>query len=218
MHVEVTSVEAARLMLASRVDITALQLKALAGTLPDQPLELRGELSPPPSTPEPAAGMDRAIDLPPDVRAARAEVAVAQAKVRKEQADGRWDASVTLGYQRQDFGFNLRGLTDSGTRQIQDVFHYFGGGVTITLPVRNRNEGNIAAAGAEATAAERRREFSELIARQEVAEGIRQYGGCRRTGGLYQRPGPRTGRGHLRLLRPRQRLGPWTAPVGHGEQ
>ena len=207
MRVEVNRLEAARLMLASRVDITALQLKALAGTLPDQPLELRGELSPPPSTPEPAAGMDRAIDLRPDVRAARAEVAVAQAKVRKEQADGRWDASVTLGYQRQDFGFNLRGLTDSGTRQIQDVFHYFGGGVTITLPVRNRNQGNIVAAGAEATAAERRREFSELIAHQEVAAALAQSEAARRTVELYERGVRGVARANVDVVRQSYGLG-----------
>src|SRR5439155_131315 len=88
----------------------------------------------------------------------------------------------------QDFGFNLKGVTDSGsTRQIQDVFHYFGAGITVMLPARNRNEGNIAAAGAEATAAERRREFSELIARQEVAAALAQYEAARRTVELYGR-------------------------------
>jgi outer membrane protein, heavy metal efflux system len=188
MRVEVNRLEAARLMLASRVDVTALQLKALAGTPPDEPLDLRGDLSSPPPPPEGAVVMNRAVDLRPDVRAARAEVAVAQAKVRKEQAEGRWDASVNVGYQRQDFGYNLRGLTDSGgTRQIQDVFHYFGAGVTVTLPVRNRNEGNIVAAGAEATAAERRREFSELIARQEIAAALAQSEAAHRTVDLYER-------------------------------
>src|SRR5688500_17863925 len=93
----------------------------------------------------------------PDLQAARSEIDIARAKVRKERAEGRWDASVNVGYQRQDFGYDLRGLTANGTiRPIQDVFHYFGAGVTVMLPVWNRNEGNVAAATAEATAAERR--------------------------------------------------------------
>ena len=51
---------------------------------------------------------------------------MAAARVRKEEAEGRWDARVNVGYQRQDFGFDLRGLTESGaTRPIHDVFHYF---------------------------------------------------------------------------------------------
>jgi len=188
MRVEVNRLEAGRLMQASRADVAALQLKALAGTPPDEALDIRGDLSSPPPVPALADALGRSVEQRPDVRAARAEVAVAQAKVRKEQAEGRWDASVNVGYQRQDFGFNLRGLTDSGsTRQIQDVFHYFGAGLTVTLPVRNRNEGNVAAANAETTAAERRREFSELIARQEVAAALAQYEAARRTVELYER-------------------------------
>jgi cobalt-zinc-cadmium efflux system outer membrane protein len=188
MRVEVNRLEAGRLMLASRADVATLQLKALAGAPPDEPLDIRGDLSSPPPAPALADALGRGVEQRPDVRAARAEVAVAQAKVRKEQAEGRWDASVNVGYQRQDFGFALRGLTDSGsTRQIQDVFHYFGAGLTVTLPVRNRNEGNVAAANAETTAAERRREFSELIARQEVAAALAQYDAARRTVELYER-------------------------------
>src|SRR5205807_2297615 len=117
-----------------------------------------------------------------------ADVAMARAKTRKEEAEGRWDASVNVGYQRQDFGFNLNGLTNSGAaRPIQDVFHYFGAGVSIMLPVRNRNQGNIAAAVAETQAAERRVEFAELLVRQEVAAALAQYAAARRSLEIYGR-------------------------------
>ena len=69
---------------------------------------------------------------------------MAEAMIQKEKADGRWDASVNVGYMRQDFGYDLRGLTASGSTQpIQDVFHYVGAGVSITLPVRNQNQGTL---------------------------------------------------------------------------
>ena len=208
MRVEVNRLEAGRLMQASRADVATLQLKALAGTPPDEPLDIRGDLSSPPPAPALADALGRGVEQRPDVRAARAEVAVAQAKVRKEQAEGRWDASVNVGYQRQDFGFNLRGLTDSGsTRQIQDVFHYFGAGLTVTLPVRNRNEGNVAAATAETTAAERRREFSELIARQEVAAALAQYEAARRTVELYERGVRGVARANVDVVRQSYGLG-----------
>jgi len=94
---------------------------------------------------------------------------------------------VNFGYQRQDFGFPLNGVTSSGaTRPIQDVFHYFGGGVSIVLPVRNRNEGNVAAALAESQAAERRQEFATLVARQEVDAAFTQYEAARRAVDLYE--------------------------------
>jgi cobalt-zinc-cadmium efflux system outer membrane protein len=138
----------------------------------------------------------------------RADVAGARAKVRKEQAEGRWDASVNVGYQRQDFGFMLNGLTDrGGTRPIQDVFHYFGAGVTITLPVRNRNQGNIAAAEAEGRAAERRLEFMELMARQEVGAAFAQYEAAQRSLQIYERGVRDVARRNLDVVRSTYELG-----------
>jgi cobalt-zinc-cadmium efflux system outer membrane protein len=209
MRVEVNRLEAGRLMQTSRVEVATLQLKALAGAPPDAPLDVQGDLS----SPElPVGGradvLGHAVDLRPDVRAARAEVAVAQARVRKEQAEGRWDASVNVGYQRQDMGFNLRGLTDTGaTRPIQDVFHYFGAGISVVLPVRNRNEGSIAAAGAEALAAERRQEFAELIARQEIVAAMTQSDAARRTVELYERRVRGVARANVEVVRQSYGLG-----------
>jgi cobalt-zinc-cadmium efflux system outer membrane protein len=106
---------------------------------------------------------------------------MAEAMVRKERAEGRWDASVNVGYMRQDFGYDLRGLTAHGsTRPIQDVFHYVGAGVSITLPIRNQNQGNIAAAMASATAARRRVDMVTLMIRQEVTAAFTQYEAAQR--------------------------------------
>jgi cobalt-zinc-cadmium efflux system outer membrane protein len=186
--VEVNRLEASRHLGQGRVEIAALQLKALVGMAPDAPLAVKGDLTPSPQTLNPADAMQRAITDRADVAVARAEAAMAAAMVKKEQAEGRWDASINVGYQRQDFGFMLNGLTASGsTRPIQDVFHYFGGGISITLPVRNRNEGNIAAATASERAAERRVEFAVLTVQQEVAAAFTQYEAAQRSLQLYER-------------------------------
>ena len=186
--VEVNRLEASRQMLASRVEIVTLQLRALAGMTPDAPLVLRGELHPGPPPTDRVEAARRALAGRPDLAVSRADVAAARARIQKEQADGRWDATVNVGYQRQDFGFGLNGLTASGApRPIQDVFHYFGGGVSIVLPLRNRNEGNVAAATAEARAAERRQEFITLMIRQEVEAAFTQYEATRRALGVFER-------------------------------
>ena len=102
----------------------------------------------------------------------------------------------------------LNGLTDSGaTRPIQDVFHYFGAGVSITLPVRNRNQGNIAAAEADARGAERRLEFAELIVRQEVSAAFAQYEGARRSLDIYERGVRDVARRNLDVVRQTYGLG-----------
>jgi outer membrane protein, heavy metal efflux system len=206
--VEVNRLEASRQLLASRLEVATLALKALAGLPPESPLPLGGRLTTPPFVPARGEPVQRALANRPDLVAARAEVAAAEARVRKEEAEGRWDASVNVGYQRQDFGFGLRGLTDSGsTRPIQDVFHYFGGGISIMLPVRNRNEGSVAAARAETTAADRRREFMELMARQETEAAFAQHEAARRSLGLYERGVRDVARRNLDVVRQAYGLG-----------
>jgi outer membrane protein, heavy metal efflux system len=205
MRVEVNRLDVNRVVLVSRADIVMLQLRSLAGMAPEAPLALAGDLASPPNVPDPT---DLRSAERPDVRAARSEIDVARAKVRKEQAEGRWDASVNVGYQRQDFGYDLRGLTASGaTRPIQDVFHYFGAGVSVMLPVRNRNQGSIAAAMAEATAAERRHDYALLIARQELAAALAQHAAARRSVDLYDRGVRNVAQANLDVLRESYRLG-----------
>jgi len=134
---------------------------------------------------------------------------MARAKILKEQAEGRWDASVNVGYQRQDFGFSgLSGVTASGgTRPIQDVFHYVGAGISITLPVRNRNQGNIAAATADARAAERRVDVTTLAIRQEVEAAFAQYEAARQALDIYDRGVRQVARENLDVVRRTQELG-----------
>ena len=185
---EVNRLEASLSILKSRVEILGLQLKLLAGMPPNEPLSLQGELGSRPFELDRTQALERALAGRPDVVIARAEAAMAQAKIRREEAEGRWDAKLNLGYQRQDFGFSLNGLTDrGGTRPIQDTFHYVGGGVTIMLPVRNRNQGNVAAATSEAQGAERKREAAELIIRQEVAAAFTQLDAAQRALEIYTR-------------------------------
>jgi cobalt-zinc-cadmium efflux system outer membrane protein len=206
--VEVNRLEASLGILESRVEVLGFQLKLLAGMPPGEPLALQGELSPRPLTFDRSEGLRRALAGRPDLVVARAEAAMAQAKIRKEEAEGRWDASFNLGYQRQDTGFPLNGLTDrGGTRAIQDTFHYVGGGVAITLPVRNRNQGNIATATAEAQGAERKREAVELTIRQEVAAAFTQLEAARRSLEVYTRGVRDVAQRNLEVVRQTYELG-----------
>jgi cobalt-zinc-cadmium efflux system outer membrane protein len=208
MLVEVNRLDASRQLLASRVEVAGLQLQALAGMPADAPLSLGDELRPPPLSADRVEGLKRALARRADLDVGRAHVARARAMIRKEEAEGRWDASVNVGYQRQDFGFNLNGLTAAGqTRPIQDVFHYFGGGVSIILPVRNRNQGNIAAARAEAEAAERRQEFLLLTVRQEVNAAFAQYEAAQRSLDIFERGVRDVARRNLDVVRETYPLG-----------
>jgi cobalt-zinc-cadmium efflux system outer membrane protein len=186
LRVEVNRLEASRHLLASQVQVRTLQLKALVGLGPDASLMLQDALHAAPPPYDLDVGLTQALTTRSDVLVAQAEVAMAGATILKEQAEGRWDASVNVGYMRQRFGFMLNGLTERGeSRPIDDVFHYVGGGVTVTLPVRNRNQGNIAAALAEAGAAEHRLAAIHLTIRQEVTAAFTQYEAAQHALAIY---------------------------------
>jgi cobalt-zinc-cadmium efflux system outer membrane protein len=207
-RVEVHRLDANRQTLQSRVEVATLQLQALVGLSPEAPLSVQGDLRTRPVTLARDAALARALAARPDLRMARAEVAMAQAKIRKEEAEGRWDASVNVGYMRQNFGYDLSGLTERGElRPITDIFHYVGGGVTIMLPVRNRNQGNIAAAFAEARAAERREGLATLIVRQEVVAAFTQYEAAERALDIYTRGVREGARQNLEVMHKAYQLG-----------
>jgi len=208
LRVEVNRLEASRRRLASQVEVLTLQLKTLVGLEPEAPLALRGDLRPAPVALNLNEGLTQALAARSDLLVARAEVAMAAAMIQKEQAEGRWDASVNVGYMRQDFGYDLRGLTASGgTQPIQDVFHYVGAGVSITLPVRNQNQGNIAAALASTTAAQRRLAFVTLMIRQEVTAAFLQSEATQRALDIYTQGVREVARQNLEVVRQTYELG-----------
>ncbi len=208
LRVEVNRLEASRRLLVSQVEVRALEVRTFVGLGPEAPLALRGDLRSASVRLDLQEGLTRALAARSDLLMARAEVAMAEAMIQKERAEGRWDASVNVGYMRQDFGYDLNGLTASGsTKPITDVFHYVGAGVSITLPVRNQNQGNIAAALASTTAAQRRLAFVTLTIRQEVTAAFTQSEAAQRALEIYTQGVREVARQNLEVVRQTYTLG-----------
>jgi cobalt-zinc-cadmium efflux system outer membrane protein len=186
--VEVNRLRSVRETDAGAVEVAMLELRNLMGMSPEEPLRLRGDfanmIDPLPPI---AEATQRALAERPDVLAAHAAEALAEAQVEQARAEGRPDADLTAGYQRMNTGFPVNGISDAGQlRPVQDVFHYVTFGVSISLPVRNKNQGSIEAAAAGAEAARRRREFLELTVRREVAAGYARYEHAARAAEIYR--------------------------------
>ncbi len=144
---------------------------------PEEPLRLRGDfkdlLAPLPPV---AEATQQALRTRPDLQGVQAMQALAEAQIEQARAGGRLDASASLGYGRNNFGFPINGITDTGQlRPVQDVFHSLRFGITFEIPVRNRNQGAVEAAVANLSAAQTRREFAELTVRREVAAAFTRY-------------------------------------------
>ena len=176
--VELNRIRALRESAEGAVEVQMFELRNLAGLKPDEPLRLRGTLDTP-VDPPPSREMatDLALRTRPDLAGARAVELLAASKVEQAKSEGRVDADVMLGYQRMKSGFPLLGVQEQtgALLPIDSKFHFFTFGVKLMLPVRNRNQGMIAAARFEEDAARSRREFGELTIRREIASAYARY-------------------------------------------
>ncbi len=175
--VELNRLKSMRETTEGKVEVALLGLRNLIGMLPEEPLRLRGDFDhlidqlPPIGEATAQALLNR-----PDLQGFRAVENLALARIEQARAAGRWDAKVTAGYERMHSGFPLFGVDDRGGLQpIESNSHFLKLGVSIDLPVRNKNQGAIEAAVAESDAAKLRREFAELTVRREVAAAYAQY-------------------------------------------
>ena len=186
--VEVNRIRSVRETNEGKVEVVLLELRNLAGMRPEEPLRLKGDFDHLISTlPTIAMATEEALRTRPDIQAARATEELASARIEQARAEGRLDASVTGKYERMDFSFPQQGVNMAGQLvPIQGVFHSVSAGITLDLPVRNKNQGAIAAAIAENDAAKRRREFAELTVRNEVATAFARYQRAARASEIYR--------------------------------
>jgi len=175
--VELNRLRSQRESAEGKLEMLILDLKNLIGMQPQEPLRLRGDFDHlVDQLPSVVEATDRALHDRPDLMAARAVETWSDARIEKARAEGRLDASLSAGYEHMTFGFPVRGVDDAGRLQpVSGGFHYVKFGVSLDLPVRNKNQGAIEAAVAQAEAAKRRREFAELAVRHEVASAYTQY-------------------------------------------
>jgi cobalt-zinc-cadmium efflux system outer membrane protein len=218
--VELNRLRSMRETAEGKAQIEMLELRNLIGMSLDEPLRLRGDfndLITPLSLL--AEATERALSERPDLKLAKAAESFAEARIEQARAEGRLNASVIAGYQRMDSSYPLNGINDVGQPSpIRSTFHYFTVGVSLDLPVRNKNQGAIEAAVAEAEAAKHRREFLELTVRREVASAYAQYNSTARAAEIFRVGVKDQANANLDVVRQTYELGSKTLIDYLGEQ
>jgi outer membrane protein, heavy metal efflux system len=103
------------------------------------------------------------------VAVTHAETDPISARIETARADAGWDADVVASYSRMAMGFRQLGMMPSGGRvPIQGTFNMLGGGVTLNWPLRNRNQGEIAALDAELRATQALEQRARLSAAADI--------------------------------------------------
>lgn len=209
MSVEVSRVEARRAVDESRVATLAEELKSLLGLNSDERLQVRDEFVERPVSLRREQLFEAALVARPDLRAARAAEAVAEAALEQARAEGTFDLSLFAEYANQSLGFDQLGLNHK-TGEPERIFmrnNMLRVGVTIMLPTRNRNQGNIEAAAALREEARLRREFIETAVKREVAAALIRYEGAARVLKTYDTALLAAAQNNLRVVRGSYELG-----------
>ena len=207
--VELNRIRAMREMSEGQAEISLLELKNLVGMPPEEILRLRGDfadlLAPlPPQT----IATERALQNRPDLQTARALENLAEANIERARIDGKPDASVSAGFERMRQGFPQSGFDDAGQlTPITELANVFSVGVTINLPVFNKNQGTIEAAALEKSAAQKRTEFGELTVRREIAAAFVRYERAARAMEIYRVGVERQAETNLGVVRQTYELG-----------
>lgn len=190
--VEARRLDADRLLQLGRAERAMFVLKRVLGLAPTDTLRLKETLDDVVTRESAEIPTAAAAEQRPDVREAQSKINLSDAKLDRAERDGRFDVSLFGGYMRMDSAFPQSGLSTTGTPEpIRGVFHYVAGGARVTLPVFNRNQGEIAAARAERAGAVAAHEAARLSAETEIAsaragdqraqEAVRVYSGDVRT-------------------------------------
>ncbi|MCI0489296.1 MAG: TolC family protein [Blastocatellia bacterium] len=184
IRAEVDRVRARRELVEGRLQAALLRLKNLAGIPLNEPLRLREEFSTP-SLPAPAASMQEAVatalSARPDLRLVRLIEEAAGAGLRLAQAEARPDITAFTKY---SFGHSLFDDTPIGVLRDKDRLVSFG--VSISIPLFNRNQGAQAEAEAAILQAKRRRQFLEQLIRAEVESAYKRYESARAAISIFE--------------------------------
>lgn len=177
LRVEVDRLRSRRALVEGRLQAALLRLKSLTGIPPTELLRLREDITTP-SLPAPPTSVEAAIDIAlrtrPDLRLARLNEEVAQAGLRLARSQGVPDVTPFTKY---SYGREVFDDTPVGVLRDRDKLLTFG--VSIGIPIFNRNQGGKAEAAAAITQAERRRQFLEAVVRSEVESALARYEAAR---------------------------------------
>jgi outer membrane protein, heavy metal efflux system len=172
--VDLRRLESDRLLQEGRVETALVELKRVLGMQPGATLTVRDSLEDVVLRESAAAAFPasevRVIEQRADVRESAMQVEIAGAKIERAEREGRFDVDLFVNYSRMNSGFPQLGVAPTGgLTPIRSVFHYVAAGATVTVPLRNRNQGEIAAARAEQSGAALTHEAARLAAEAELA-------------------------------------------------
>ena len=205
LRVEVDRFRSRRALVEGRLAAAILRLQVLAGISANDPLRLREDLgtlvlpAPPVSS---EAAVDVALRNRPDLRLARLHEEVAQAGLNLARSTSAPDVTAFTRYTLSHSSFN-----DTPVGPISDRDKLLTFGMSIGIPIFNRNQGAKAEASAAISQARTRREFIEAVVRSEVQSAYARYEAARAAVNTFEQGVIARSNDNIRVIRAAYELG-----------
>jgi outer membrane protein, heavy metal efflux system len=205
IRVEVNRLRAQQAVAENRVRAALLQIRTLAGLGIDESLKLSGGLaSPPPLDGLTLEGLQTAsLQSRADLQAARIAEEAADARTSLAEAQAVPDISVFGRYTQDKSIFNNVPLIG----RLSEADRKAAVGVSVTLPIFNRNQGGIAEAAAARVQTRHRREFLEQVVKRDVVLAYGRLQTAKETVQIYETEILPGGQENLRMIRTAYDLG-----------
>lgn len=205
LRVEVDRLRSRRALVEGRLKVALIRLKTLAVLPAAELLRLREDLATP-MLPAPPVSMDAAMDIAlrsrPDLKLARLNEEVAQAGLKLARSDAT--PNVTA-FSRYAVGSAVFDDTPVGVLVDRDQLLTFG--VSIDIPIFNRNQGAKAEFAAAISQARTRREFLETVVRSEVQSAYARYEAAQAAVSTFEQGVIARSNDNIRVIRSAYELG-----------
>ena len=188
LQADVGRLEAERLVLESEVHQAMLLLRVVAGFDEAEPLRLQPDGDRIPVTTSLDQAMTLGLASRPDLMALRKDEERSAAEVRLARSERTPDIAGLIRYTDSRTQFDYLGFNGAGAlTPLKDRDRLLTGGLSISVPLLNRNQGQIQVATARQTAATIRREFVERTIRAEITGAFARYVAARRAAEVFQK-------------------------------
>jgi cobalt-zinc-cadmium efflux system outer membrane protein len=205
LRAEVERLRSRRALVEGRLQASLLRLKSLAGIPPGEPLRLREDLTRPVLAKPPAlveSAIALALRTRPDIRLARLTEEAAQAGLRLARAEAAPDVTAFTKYTISRGVFD-----DTPVGVLSDKDRLLTFGVSIGIPVFNKNQGAKAEAATIISQARTRREYLEQVVRSEVQSAYVRYEAARKALFMFEQGVIARSNENIRVIRAAYELG-----------
>ena len=180
---QTNQVHAERLVAENQLTGAVLQIRTLAGLSPTEPFLMRRPTGTPTVRETEGTIVTRALQNRPDVTAARLREELADAGISLAKSRAVPDATAFVRYGQEGVPFQLDAGTQRRIFEREKVLEF---GVSVPLPLFNREQGNISEAASRRTQVRTEREGLEATVRQEAVAAFRRYDTARKTMEILQ--------------------------------